>query len=68
MTASMVLDGISEEAGWDTDSQLILALRFIDSQTKLGDWRKFLEDQANEEQDQTRQFLEDFLDNCIENQ
>ena len=65
MTASTILDKVSQAAGWDTDSQLILALRFIDSQTKVGflkEWQQFLEQQCDEDNEHLVRFLKKFLE------
>lgn len=67
-TASIILDEIASAAGWDVDSQLILALRFIDSQTKVGfleEWQQFLEEQCQEEHAASFQFIKEFLNDTI---
>jgi hypothetical protein len=49
MTAEYTLARFAEEQGWNTDSQLSLALQYIDNQRSDDAWGDFLAQQAAEE-------------------
>lgn len=73
--ASMILEEISEKAGWDTDSKLFLALEFINfkerfSKTEeekfLDSWKTFLEQRCQDENDELATFSE-HIENTLNN-
>jgi len=73
--ASMILEEISEKAGWDTDSKLFLALEFIDFKERfsktgegkfLDSWKAFLEQCCQDEDDELVTFSKE-IENTLNN-